>query len=222
MNKETTVDGFGALAAALAAQPPDSYQAMDRSHALLVAGLIAAHKPKAVLELGVGSGYLTRVLLAALGANGGGRLSSVDNFFDWNGAEPAHIAALRASAGDWTLITRDETEFLRQAGPETYDLVISDGDHPRGYMNAVDVLRVCRVGGLAVFHDTNNPLFRLLGRVPKRCRQLGFPCWHYTNAGAGERTDRGLLVVGKDRARRFTPELAVRLYLLWRDRRLPV
>ena len=40
--------------------------AIDRAHALLFADLFAAHKPSNVLELGVGSVYLTRIVLAAL------------------------------------------------------------------------------------------------------------------------------------------------------------
>lgn len=82
------------LSNALSHHPSASSRAIDFAHAHLVAGLVLAHKPEAVLELGVGSAYLTRVILEALRQNRHGCLTSVENFFDWRGIKPNHIKEL--------------------------------------------------------------------------------------------------------------------------------
>ncbi len=212
-------EGFSGLLSTLSGHPTNSYQAIDFSHALFVAGLLASQKPTDVLELGVGSGYLTQVLLSALSANMRGQLTSVDNFIDWEKSKPAHIIALQKKYPGWKLAIGDESEFLRRAPTAAYDCVVSDGDHPNGYQNAPEVFRVCRVGGAIVFHDTNSDLFRLLARLPARCRALGFPCAHFiARSRPDENTHRGMLVVWKARAKPFTLDLSTRLYLRWRDR----
>lgn len=206
----------------LRSHPANNVQAIDFSHAMLVAGLVTAHKPATVLELGVGSAFLTRVLLAALEENRRGTLTSVDNFSDWGKQEPEHIVGLRQRAPNWRLEISDEAAFLQRAAANSFDFVVSDGDHTHGYQNASDIFRLCAPGGLLVFHDTNSDMFRLLRRLPGRCRRLGFSSVHFTaRSRAGERTERGLLVVAKDRRRRFTMDPVARAYLFWRDRVVP-
>jgi spermidine synthase len=211
------------LSKALAQHPSSNSQAIDYAHAHLVAGLILAHKPEAVLELGVGSAYLTRVVLEALRENRHGCLTSVDNFFDWQGIKPIHIEELQRAYPEWNLIISDELSFLQSAAPHTYMFIISDGDHTRGYQTASGVFQLAVPGALLVFHDTSSDLFRLLARLPSRCRRLGFPAFHFTAKSLpDELTDRGLLVVSKPDRRRFSMDYAARLYLLWRDRLRPL
>jgi spermidine synthase len=208
-----------ALASALANHPAENPQAMDVAHATLIASLIGAAKPERVLELGVGSAYLTRVLLAALADNGRGKLTSVDNFVDWKGRQPPHIAALAQENPAWDLVEKDETEFVHSAPTTQFDFIISDGDHVHGYQNAPDVFRIARVGATLAFHDTHNSLFNILGRLPERCRQLRFPSAHfYAKSRPDENTDRGLLIAWKDTDRPFTLDCGTQLYLRFRDR----
>jgi spermidine synthase len=208
-----------ALASALANHPADNPQAMDIAHATLIAGLIGASKPDRVLELGVGSAYLTRVLLAALAENGRGQLTSVDNFADWQGNRPPHLSALAAENPAWQLLEHDETTFLRSAQSAQFDFIVSDGDHAHGYQNAPHVFRLARVGAALAFHDTHNPHFHnLLGRLPERCRQLRFPSAHFfAKSRPEERTDRGLLIAWKNRDHHFTLDCRTRLFLHLRD-----
>jgi predicted O-methyltransferase YrrM len=216
-NEDTILD---AMFESVACRPSGS-QALDQVHALLLAGLVTSHKPVRTLELGIGSGYATRVILQALDFNRQGELLSVDNFFDWNGQKPEHVRSMERERPDWRVAQCDETEFLRSSETGVFDLILSDGDHTRGYQNAPDVFRVCKAGGLVVFHDTNNELFRLLCRLPRRCRQLRFPGFHFIRRSRpDEMTGRGLLVVEKDGSRRFTLDVATRIYLFVR-RHLP-
>src|ERR1700737_3863644 len=71
--------------------------AIDLAHNVFLVGAVLARKPERVLELGIGSGYVTTSLLHALRFNRKGRLTSVDNWFDWGGAEPAFVAPLRTA-----------------------------------------------------------------------------------------------------------------------------
>lgn len=211
------------LVAALAQFPSQNSQALDYAHAHLIAGLVLAHKPLKVLELGVGSAYLTSVVLEALRENGRGRLTSVDNFFDWNGKKPFHIIDLQETNPDWDLIVEDESIFLQRSPSEAYTFIISDGDHTRGYQTAPDLFRTAAPGSVLVFHDTSSEIFRLLARLPKRCRQLGFDNFHFNSKSKPEEnTDRGLLVVGKQDRRRFSLDSIARLYLFWRDKLRPL
>ena len=59
----------------------DSQQriAIDDPHAMLIFGLAISHKPEQVLEIGVGSGFLTQTLLNAVEYNQRGILTCVDN-----------------------------------------------------------------------------------------------------------------------------------------------
>lgn len=197
---------------------PEGWQAIDTSHALLVAGLVAAKKPEVTLELGIGSTYLTRVLLAALIGNQRGTLRSVDNFFDWGGNKPPHIKDLEREMSSWQVTVADESDFLRTALSSQFDMIISDGDHTRGYQNAPDIFRICKPGGIMIFHDTQSELFRLLGRLPARVHGLGYSSFHFTQESrSDEKTSRGLLVVSKDRRRKFSIDWPSRIYLMVRE-----
>jgi predicted O-methyltransferase YrrM len=196
---------------------PAGWQALDVAHAMLAAGLVVSHKPYKILELGIGSAYLTRILLAALQCNGRGELMSVDNFFDWHGVKPDHVVDLETEFPHWKVVVRDETAYLSEAIAEGFDMIVSDGDHTRGYQNAPDVFRVCRPGGIMLFHDTNCVLYGLLRRLPRRVKSLGFSTLHFVDESrTDEKTGRGLLVVCNDRKRAMTVDWPVRFYLLCR------
>ena len=68
--------------------------AIDDPHAVLIFGLAVSHKPERVLEVGVGSGFLTQTLLNAVQYNQRGTLTCVDNWFDTGGEEPGFFEEL--------------------------------------------------------------------------------------------------------------------------------
>src|SRR4051812_34187422 len=75
---------------------PRNVVALDRAHNMLLLGAVVARKPHNVLELGIGSGFVTSCLFHALRYNQRGKLTSVDNWADWGGAEPKGVNNLRA------------------------------------------------------------------------------------------------------------------------------
>src|SRR5262245_248985 len=103
-------------------------RAVDLAHNMFLFGCVVARKPRHVLEMGMGTGYVTGSLVHALNYNRVGDLTCVDNWFDWGGREPEGIAQVRA-AGVRVVAPMDENAFLRSAPDNAYDLVVSDADH---------------------------------------------------------------------------------------------
>jgi predicted O-methyltransferase YrrM len=171
--------------------------AIDDPHAMLIFGLVLSHKPEQVLEIGVGSGFLTQTLLNAVEYNQRGALTCVDNWFDASGEEPKFFEELRSRGARH--VFSSEKEFVTSCEAEAFDFILSDGDHFNSGDWIDDTLRILRPGGVVVFHDTNQPeVFPNLGKIVKRVEELGLPHYHFTQKSRkDERTDRGLFLVFK-------------------------
>ncbi len=180
------------LAALAVIEPGDSGVAMDRAHALFIVGCVLAQKPLAVVELGIGSGYLTRLLLGALEYNGVGALISVDNWIDWQGTEPPIAQQLRTEGA--VIVVSEERVWCEQRETGSVDCLVVDSDHLHGGEWVQDHLRIVRPGGLIFFHDTNAAAYPSLKETVKAVR--GLPHLHFTTSSRPEeRCGRGLLFV---------------------------
>ena len=153
MEVPNPVRGITELLASVFASPPLRV-AVDESHALLILGAALSAKPLNLLELGIGSGYVTRTLLAAIAYNGVGKLTSVDNWKDWNGVKPDGIAELEAA--DITVVAEDEGPFLKAQPDAAYDFVVSDADHRNAHKHLPDLLRITTPSGVIFIHDASN------------------------------------------------------------------
>ena len=176
--------------------------AIDRAHAVFLMGAVLARKPRTILELGIGSGFVTRTLVHAVRFNGVGSITAVDNWLDWRGDEPPIIAELRAEGVD-VVAPREERDFVHAAPTDAYDLMVSDADHRRSGTWIDEHLRIVRHDGFMFFHDTNHAArFTSLGLVEKRLRELCLPYYHFTESTrADERCDRGwLFAINKKQA----------------------
>lgn len=169
--------------------------ALDRAHNMLVAGMVLSMKPKAVVELGVGTGYLSASLAYAIRYNGVGQLTSVDNWYDTQGQEPPIAKQLRTLGV--SIVCSGEEEFVRSAPTDAYDMLISDADHYRSPEWLDQHLRIVKHDGLLFFHDTNQPeAFPALATLEGKVRGLGLPYYHFTeNSRSDEHCDRGWLFV---------------------------
>ena len=169
--------------------------ALDRAHGMFLNGAVLAKKPQNVLELGIGTGYTTLTLLHALRYNGMGKLTSVDNWFDWGGKEPAGVNVFRQAGVN--IVAMGEGEFLKQAATDAYDLLVSDADHFHSHEYLDEHLRITQNDAFLFFHDTNSPgTFPGLATIEERIRAKGLPCFHFkTNSRADEHCDRGFLFV---------------------------
>lgn len=173
---------------------PPNPVAIDVAHNLFLIGALVARKPARVLELGIGSAYVTRSLLAGLRYNRRGTLTAVDNFLDWKGVEPPYVAELRA-AGVEVVAPMTEREFVFSAPSDAYDFLVSDADHSRSGSWIDEHLRIVGNDGFMFFHDTNHETkYKSLKLIEKRIRELRLPYYHFTeNSRPDERCDRGWL-----------------------------
>jgi predicted O-methyltransferase YrrM len=174
--------------------------ALDRAHGMFLIGAVLSRKPQNILELGIGTGYITFSLIHAIQYNKCGKLTSVDNWTDWGGKEPQGVDRLRQSGVN--LVVMGEREFVQQAPADAYDLLVSDADHFNSQNWLDDHLRITQHDGFLFFHDTNQPAyFPGLSTLEGRIRDKGLPHFHFkTNSRSDEHCDRGwLFVINKKR-----------------------
>jgi predicted O-methyltransferase YrrM len=169
--------------------------AIDCAHNIFVIGAVLSKKPRNVLELGIGTGYLTMSLVHALRYNQTGQLTSVDNWLDTHGLEPKLAAELRAAGV--RVVCSSEGEFVHQAPTDAYDFLISDADHYSSASWLDQHIRIVEHDGLMFFHDTNLPsVFPGLAMLEARVKKLGLPYYHFKqNSREDENCYRGMLFV---------------------------
>lgn len=170
--------------------------AMDTCHYLQIVGSLVAKKTDNILEVGIGTAMLTTGLVMGMRYNQCGRLPCVDNWRDWHGIEPPEIATLR-EAGVMVIAPVEERVFLASSETDTYDFVVSDGDHSNSGTWVDEYFRITKPEGFIYFHNTNNhKMFPTLALVQQRVLQLGLPHYHFTQSSRkDERCERGLLFV---------------------------
>jgi predicted O-methyltransferase YrrM len=182
---------------------------MDLAHVQLICGVIFAHKPRRLLEFGIGSGFLTRAMLLAAAHNQRGELTCVDNAHDWQGVAPAHFRELEAKGAK--IVLSDEHRFLASATGD-YDLIVCDGDHTNTDAHAHRVFALAADGAYVFFHDTATPQFPNLRRLVLTAASCGFAYHEFTEVSRpGERTDRGLLMVINNRRKTWRIPFWLRL-----------
>ena len=169
--------------------------AIDRCHNLFMMGALLSRKPDDVLELGIGSGYVTISLIHGLRYNGKGKLTCVDNWSDARGGEMEDVAANLRNAGVNVVAPMDERSFITGCPSGSYDFLISDADHANSGTWVDEHLRVVRSGGFLFFHDTNQlEAYPNMGLITKRVKDLGLYHYHFTQSSRpDERCERGWL-----------------------------
>ncbi len=193
---------------------------MDACHMDLICGLVASLKPSRVLELGVGSGVLTRRILQTLTNYGlnDSQLTCVDNFSDFGGKCPAHLGGFPgfdSRVCDFpgfdsrvSLCVMGELEFLMalrrvfgfESSPlQVFDLIVSDADHNNTHLWMDKTLEILNPGGILIYHDVLNSDFPNLRSLITQAGDKGLSHFVFSrNSVPSERCDRGLLVIRKE------------------------
>jgi protein-L-isoaspartate O-methyltransferase len=168
-------------------------KAIDLAHNLFLIGAVLAFKPRRLLELGIGTGYVTASLAHAVRYNQVGQLTSVDSWLDTGGKEPEMAAGLRALGVN--IVRSGEEEFVRSAPTDAFDILVSDADHERSPQWLDQHMRITRRGGLMFFHDTNQPqIYPALATMESKVAALGLPYIHFKEGTRpGELCNRGWL-----------------------------
>jgi predicted O-methyltransferase YrrM len=180
----------------------DNRVALDRNHNLFLMGALLARKPARLLELGIGTGYVTRTLLHGIRYNGRGTLTSVDNFMDWEGQEPSFVEEFRRM-GATIVAPMGEEEFVKSSADDAFDFLVSDADHRRSGTWVDHHLRIISHDGFMFFHDTNHKKkYQSLKLIERRIRELQLPYFHFTESTRpDEACERGwLFAINKKRA----------------------
>ena len=173
-----------------------SIVAVDKCHALQIIGSLISKKPDKVLEVGIGTGFLSAGLVMGLNYNQKGSLTCVDNWHDWHGVEPPEISRLRA-AGVTIVAPVAERDFIANCPSNEYDFIIADGDHHHSGEWVDEYFRIAKPGAFIYFHDTNqHDVFPSLALIEKRTKELGLPYFHFTQSSRpDEHCERGLMFV---------------------------
>jgi len=171
--------------------------AIDKAHTALIYGMVLSTKPKLILELGIGSGFITKTVLYALGYNGVGNLTSVDNWHDWQGKEPKHIKELRELGCNVVAPIEEET-FVKSNQDKRYDIIIVDGNHRQGGNWAHLVYNMLNDNGILFAHDVRMPQYPTLRRYEDVAGQhKDFYTVFNVNSRQDEMCNRGLLMIMK-------------------------
>ena len=170
-----------------------SQVSIDKCHAAVIYGVAVALKPQKVLEVGIGEAFVTKVLLAALEYNTVGHLTSVDNWNDWSGEEPEHIAELRRQGCN--VVVSDERKFAETC-TEKFDLIMVDGNHRKGGKWADKFIDMLNPRGILFAHDLDLPRYAGLQRYREIAKERQLP--HYTfgrSSRPEELCHRGLIMI---------------------------
>jgi len=170
---------------------------MDRCHFDLIYGLLVSHKPRSVLELGMGSGAGTNLILAAFDYNNipNVHLTCVDNWLDWDYQKPKEVKQYEDCGVE--VITSTEYDFVTTCD-STYDFIISDTDHFRAEQWFDKTLSLLNPGGLLIYHDVTNPEIPNLARILQETREQGLiHLLLNKSTRLDEHCERGLLVIQK-------------------------
>lgn len=194
---------------------PHAGAAVDQCHLDLTYGLIRAHKPKSVLELGVGSGRTTATLIRGVrdnGDEGKTRITLVDNWEDWKGKKPTDI--LEEIEGHIEVVEKPERDFVFDAR-QSWDFIFSDADHwntDKWFDYVYD--RLLNSDGILIYHDVSKSegfpstelRFPNLYSILIKCRERGIAHMHFDRSSADEeRCYRGFLVIFKSQLCKIFP-----------------
>lgn len=169
---------------------------MDFNHIHLIGSLILSHKPKSVLEIGVGTGLVTKKIINAFAYNNiPVDLTCVDNFTDWRGSTPTGFETYQQQI---KFIPKDEKEFVSSC-LNTYDFIVSDADHYRTNKWFDKTYSLLNNKGILVYHDVTNKQFPNLYDIVKyvETNNINHVIFNKSSLDT-ERCDRGLLVIFKN------------------------
>ena len=171
--------------------------AIDRCHNMFMMGALLAKKPDDILELGIGSGYVTISLIHGLRYNGKGRLTCVDNWVDARGAVMADLSADLRKLGVSVVAPVEEHSFVSGCPSDSYDFLISDADHANSGIWVDEHLRIVRSGGFLFFHDTNQLCeYPNMALITERVKELNLCHYHFKESSRpDEQCERGWLFV---------------------------
>ncbi len=172
---------------------------IDEAHANLLFGLVCASKPERILEFGIGAGTSADAILRAVVFNDNSpSYTLVDNGNDEGSQQIAAVYADRIK-----IENAHESDFVKQcvAAECKFDFIFSDADHNHTHEWFTEVYDLLLMSpGILIYHDATNPEFPNFGAIHEQIQSRNLPNFIFNqNSRPGERCDRGLLVIFKNK-----------------------
>ena len=166
---------------------------IDLCHGLTILGTAVSAKPKSILELGVGRGFVTNILLDAIEFNGIGELTCVDNLHD---DFPLTLFGNLRNRGAKIIEPISEKDFVFQTEENTYDFLMSDADHNHAGEWTDQIFKIMKPNSFMFFHDITNPGYPNLLNYETRAKELNKPYYIFNQESRfDERCWAGLLMI---------------------------
>jgi len=169
---------------------------IDICHSFLLFGIIAAQKPKSILELGIGTGVGCETILNAVKYNQQDyNYDALDNLYDLGGnLSNDYINKLKENKVN--IVISDEKSYVEKCESSKYDLIISDADH----LNAGDwvdhIVRICKNNGIIFCHDVCNEGFPSLKKYIDYVKDNSIPHYLFNSSSRqDEKCERGWLMI---------------------------
>ena len=164
---------------------------MDDCHIDLIYALMIAHKPKNVLEIGIGSSVVTNRIIEAFDYNDiKPDITCVDNFIDWGGVPPLDLDTYGKR-----YVVSNEKDFVFSC-KEKYNFIISDADHEHTNEWVDKTLGLLKDNGILIYHDVTNYQYPNLGEIISICENHNINHLLFNRSSLkSERCERGLLVI---------------------------
>jgi predicted O-methyltransferase YrrM len=177
---------------------PGKIVGIDEAHCKLIYGLIVSHKPRRILEFGLGEGLSAHHISEAIAFNNiPFEYTIVENWVGWEGQKPDTLPYLLGA----TLVESSEREFVEKSIREhiRWDFILSDADHSNSNKWFWDVWELMlNTGGIFVLHDITNANHPNLRSILEPVTRLG---WRHAmfnkSSKPDEECERGLLVIFK-------------------------
>lgn len=171
--------------------------AIDTAHASLIIGSLMSSKAQDILEIGIGTGFVTNLLLTAVEYNRVGHITAIDNFHDLGGNLPKNTLNILYRQSKLNIIAPiEERDFIISTSDNSYDFLISDGDHNNAHQWIDHIFRICKPDAFMFFHDISNQLYPDLIKYKFKADELDKPNFLFKNSSrTDEQCERGLLMV---------------------------
>lgn len=171
--------------------------AIDSAHGMLILGSLMSSKSKNILEIGIGTGFITNMLLNAIEYNQVGKLTSVDNFHDLGGNLPNHVLDnLKTNKNIKIVAPMEERDFVFSCGENSFDFLVSDGDHLHAGEWVDQIFKIINPDSIMFFHDINNSGYPNLKNYKIRADELNKPNFLFKESSRqDEDCSRGILMV---------------------------
>lgn len=171
--------------------------AIDIPHGVLILGALISAKPTNILEIGIGTGFITNLLLQGIEYNGIGQLTSIDNFHDLGGNLPNSTLDILKTKQNINIIAPiEEKDFVYSCQENQFDFLVSDGDHLHSGEWVDQIFKIMKPNAFMFFHDTNNKDYPNLKNYQIKSQESNRPNYLFHKSSRNdENCDRGILMV---------------------------